>query len=152
MTPIDVSPVTVAALRAAAILVFAGLGVPAFAGEDQPAPPAPVTFESLLKQDTLTGDWGGSRKRLEEAGIKLGVQEQSELWGNVSGGIRQGIHYNGLAIPSANFDLEKLWGIKGALIYTQFYEIHGRGPSATLVGNQQAEQQNAATRKQKLEH
>ena len=104
----------------------------ALAGE-----PGSLSFEEFLKRDALTGDWGGARKNLEDVGIKLGLQEQSEVWGNASGGLRQGTHYNGLAIPSVNFDLEKLWGLKGGLVYSQFYEIHGRGPSATLIGNQQ---------------
>ena len=112
-----------------------GLGQ-ANAGESAAATSA-LSLDDVLKRETLTGDWGGVRKVLEDAGIKLGLQEQSEIWGNAAGGIRQGAHYNGLAIPSVNFDLEKLWALKGGLIYAQFYEIHGRGPSATLAGNQQ---------------
>ncbi len=120
-------------LAIAVLLALPALPVsPASAGET-----GLISFDELLKRDTLTGDWGGSRKKLEDAGIKLGVQEQSEVWGNLAGGISKSLHYNGLAIPSVNFDLEKLWGLKGGLIYSQFYEIHGRGPSATLVGNQQ---------------
>ena len=128
--------------RTALARFFAVVGVVCFGGAlpaaSEPAAAfASLSLDDILKRDALTGDWGGRRKKLEDAGIKLGVQEQSELWGNLAGGFRQGVHYNGLAIPSANFDLEKLWGLKGGLIYTQFYEIHGRGPSATLVGNQQ---------------
>jgi porin len=98
---------------------------------------APSLANDLLTRDNLTGDWGGRRKELEARGIKVGLQEQSEIWANASGGLRQGFWTNGLIIPSAAFDLEKLIGLKGGQFYAQGYQIHARGPSAALVGNQQ---------------
>ena len=91
--------------RTALARFFAVVGVVCFGGAlpaaSEPAAAfASLSLDDILKRDALTGDWGGRRKKLEDAGIKLGVQEQSELWGNLAGGFRQGVHYNGLARPS----------------------------------------------------
>ena len=52
-----------------------------------------------VDRETLTGDWGGVRTRLEAAGITLGVQEQSEVWANLTGGLRTGTAADGLLRP-----------------------------------------------------
>ncbi len=45
----------------------------------------------------LLGDWGGERQKLHDAGIDFQVQEESEIWANLTGGRKQGAVYDGLA-------------------------------------------------------
>ncbi len=91
----------------------------------------------LWERSTLTGDWGGLRKSLEEAGAKFALSEQSELWSNFAGGMRTGNTYDGLTTGSLTLDLEKLLDWKGATFFVNGFQIHGHGPSTVLVGNQQ---------------
>jgi porin len=91
-----------------------------------------------------------ARARLESAGISFDVFEQSEVWGNVVGGMRTGADYNGLTTVSLTLDLEKIAGWKGAKIFADTYQIHGIGPSTSLVGNQQLISNIEATPSTKL--
>ena len=119
-------------------------------GRAESAPPAAEAEASSTEADTLTGDWGGLRTSLAGSGITLGLIEQSEVWGNFAGGIRRGAVYDGLTMASARFDLEKLAGWTGATFFVNAYQIHGRGPSANLVGNIQLVSNLEATRDTKL--
>jgi porin len=137
---------------------------PGFAGQSAPAdtptqqtqaspPGAQPTgglFQSIWNQNTLTGDWGGLRKQLVEDGVTLSVQEQSEVWSNLLGGAKQGAAYDGLTTASVQLDLEKLAGWNGATFFVSGYQIHGWGPSVTLVGNNQVVSNIAATPDTKL--
>jgi porin len=105
---------------------------------------------NLWERDTLTGDWGDLRNRLEDSGLKFGLQEQSEVWGNLAGGLRKGVVYNGLTTGSVTVDLEKLVGWAGAKFFVNAYQIHGRGPSANLAGNLQIVSNIEASRDTKL--
>jgi porin len=93
--------------------------------------------KGIWERDHLTGDGPGLRTTLERRGVKFELQEQSELWGNLAGGLRRGVAYDGLTTASIGLDLEKLLGWPGAKIFTSGFEIHGRGPSTSLVGNLQ---------------
>jgi porin len=84
--------------------------------------------------DALLGNWGGLRSRLAEVGIGFGLQNQTELWGNLTGGRRQGIEYDGLATASLCIDLDKAAQWKGATIFASGFQIYGPGPSVPLVG------------------
>jgi porin len=106
--------------------------------------------DSLWQRDTLTGTWNGLRTKLEDAGIKLGLQEQSEVWGNMAGGLRRGVTYDGLTTGSVALDLEKLFGWTGAKFFSSAFQIHGAGPSGNLVGNLQLASNIEATRDTKL--
>jgi porin len=95
-------------------------------------------------------EWRELRSGLADAGVRLGLQEQSEIWGNVTGGLRSGIVYDGLTTASLALDLGKLAGWSGARFFTSGFWIHGRGPSANLVGNLQLVSNIEATRSVKL--
>jgi porin len=111
--------------------------------------PPPAT--GLWDRDTLTsGNWGGLGAVLQESGIKFGLQEQDELWGNVGGGIRQGATYNGLTTASVTINLEKAVGWTGANFFASAFQIHGRQPTNNLVGNLQTVSNIEATRATKL--
>lgn len=97
----------------------------------QPKEAEPAGF---WDRDTLTGDWFGLRKTLEDRGIKFGLQEQSEVWGNLAGGLRRGATYDGLTTASLKLDLDKLAGLPNTTFFVDVFQIHGRGPSPNLVG------------------
>jgi porin len=106
--------------------------------------------ESIWTRDTLTGDWNGLRSSLELAGIKLGLQEQSEIWGNLTGGTKTGAVYDGLTTARVTLNLEELVGWTGATFSVDAFQIHGHGPSENLVGNLQFVSNIEATRDTKL--
>jgi porin len=116
----------------------------------QPAATPAKAPDDIWTRDTLTGDWGGLRSSLEDAGVKFGLLEQSELWGNLVGGLRQGAVYNGLTTPSLTLDLDKLAGWTGATFFVDAYQIHGSGPDTNLNGNLQDVSNIEATRDTKL--
>jgi porin len=91
--------------------------------------------EGLFERDRLTGDWGGFRKQLEDAGINFGVNNTSETLSNPAGGIRQLTIYQGLLDVSLNLDLEKLAKWPDATFYIDGYWISGRGLSEHAIGN-----------------
>jgi porin len=122
---------------------------PAQAGSPAPAPEAPGQ-DSIWTRNTLTGNWNGLRTSLEDAGFTFGLQEQSELWGNLTGGLRRGVVYDGLTTGSVAVDLSKLAGWTGAIFFVNGLQVHGRGPSANLVGNLQLVSNIEATRDIKL--
>lgn len=98
----------------------------------------------------LLGDWGGERTKLHDAGVDFQLQEQSEVWANLTGGLKQGATYDGLTTASVRLDLEKLIGWTGGSFYVSAEQIHGRGPSANLTGNEQLVSSLEATRDTKL--
>ena len=91
----------------------------------------------LWQRDTLTGDWGGVGKSLEDKGLTFSVNEVSEVWANLTGGLRTGATYDGLTTAALKLDLAKLANWPGATFYVNAYQIHGFGPSNNFVGNQQ---------------
>jgi porin len=115
-----------------------------------PATSGPAVPPGLWERDTLTGDWGGLRPALEAAGVTVRLQEQGEVWDNLAGGAHRGAVYDGLTTASLSLDLEKLAGWSGATFFVNAYQIHGRGPSANLVGNIQTVSGLEATRDTKL--
>jgi porin len=91
--------------------------------------------EGLFKQETLTGDWGGSRKALNDAGIDFNANDTSEMLSNPVGGIKQTTVYQGLLTTKLTLDFEKLANWPGASFYTEAYWISGRGLSRSALGN-----------------
>src|SRR6266853_7594 len=77
------------------------------------------------------------RDKLKEFGITFEPQEQSEVWGNLTGGGRRATSYNGLTIAKLEVDLDKAVGWSGAEFVVSALDIHGHGPTQSLVGNRQ---------------
>jgi porin len=94
-----------------------------------------VAEDGLFEQQTLTGDWGGMRKTLKDAGIDLNANDTSEMLSNPVGGFKQTTIYQGLLTMTLNLDLEKLANWPGATIYSEAYQISGRGLSRSAIGN-----------------
>jgi porin len=91
--------------------------------------------EGFFERQTLTGDWGGMRKTLRDAGIDLEVNNTSEVLSNPVGGIRQATIYQGLLASTLTLDFAKLANWPGASLYAEGYQISGRGLSRNAVGN-----------------
>jgi porin len=113
-----------------AVLVLAWCALSAQANEAQPDDAG-----SLFTQDTLTGDWFGFRKRLEQQGVQLGGDEIFDVMANPVGGQKQGAAFEGRFELFANIDLGAALGWHGALLHANAYVIHGNGLSTDDVGN-----------------
>jgi porin len=151
-------PIRFDAAAALSVLAFLFANVPAVAQNAGDAGTAsgtpasqPAAATGLWDRDTLTtGYWGSLGTLLQDFGIKFGLQEQDELWGNLGGGIRQGADYNGLTTASVTINLEKAVGWTGANFFASAFQIHGRQPTNNLVGNVQTISNIEATRATKL--
>jgi porin len=87
------------------------------------------------KWDYATGDWFGVRTTLEDKGVEISGGYTAEVWGNTTGGLKQGAVYTGLLDFGATVDLEKLLGWKGGSLSTTWLWLSGRDASEDLVGN-----------------
>ncbi len=104
-----------------------------------PSPGEPGFATGLFSssRSNLLGDIYGLRTRLGNYGISLGLQETSELFGNATGGIRQGAAYNGLTTMSLGLDTSKAFGWEGGIFNVSAFQIHGRNFSADNLGTLQ---------------
>ena len=75
------------------------------------------------------------RKSLKDAGFDLNDNDTSEMLSNPIGGIKQTTIYQGLLTLTLNLDLEKLASWPDATIYSEAYQINGRGLSRSGLGN-----------------
>jgi len=95
------------------------------------------THFSMFDQNLLTGDWGGLRDELEGDGMKLSPTYIGEVFGNPSGGARQGVIYDGLLNVALDLDLERMsdGGIEGLTLHANALYIHGASLSEQYVGD-----------------
>lgn len=91
--------------------------------------------QGVWDRANLFGDLGGLRTRLAEHGVTFGLTENSEVFGNVSGGVRRGAIYDGLTQFGVGIDTEKAFGWTGGTFNATGYQIHGRGLSQNNLGN-----------------
>ncbi len=97
----------------------------------------------------LTGDWNGVRARLaKDQGVTFCLQEQSEGWANLAGGVRRGAVYTGLT--TASVKATDPFGLDGVTFMLSMFQMHGRGATANLTGNLQTIGNTEATRGFKL--
>src|SRR6185312_17190336 len=75
------------------------------AGTPSAGTPSARSTPGLWDRDALSGNWGGLRDTLVSRGVTLGLQEQSEVWDNLSGGLNRGAVYDGLTTASMKLDL-----------------------------------------------
>jgi len=80
--------------------------------------------------DRLTGNWGGLRTKMEDAGFTLSASltlDWSSVW---SGGVNKTAHSRTLWDVNLNIDLEKAVGLTGGTIFFDFQSADGRGGAA----------------------
>ena len=97
-------------------------------------------------EDKATGDWGGARQRLEQAGITIDATFLVEGFDNFRGGLRTSPLVQASTTDlSLSLDAEKLLGWKGSTFYVDLEDHAGRNPSTVLVGDLQVfDKQNSA--------
>jgi len=89
-----------------------------------------ITGLFSASRSSLFGDLYGFRTQLGNYGISLGLQETSEVFGNVTGGIHRGAAYSGLTTMSLGLDTGTAFGWEGGIFNISAFQIHGRYYSA----------------------
>jgi porin len=97
--------------------------------------------QGWFDQDTMTGNWGGARSALQNAGIALFTHFTTESAANPSGGNYQAVRYTQQVDFGAYFDLDRLMTIHDAKVQITLTDRVGRSLSADAIGNQFAVQE-----------
>ena len=90
---------------------------------------------SWFTWDYATGDWGGARTRLENAGITPSLNFTADLQTNPSGGMSQGSAIATDTYGSLEFDLETIAGIPGLSYFIAGSVAAGLDLSGDDIGN-----------------
>jgi porin len=90
----------------------------------------PDFMTNLWTRSNLLGDMGGVRTFLGNYGVTIGLNETSEVLGNVTGGVNKGFDYDGLTLFGVGIDTQKAFGLDGGTINISGLQIHGRNLSA----------------------
>jgi porin len=101
-------------------------------------PPAPVTAPvTVWAQNYLTGNWGGFRDQLKNDGISLTPVLTAEVFGNPSGGARQGVITDGLLNTALDVDFDPLTkgAVKDLTFHVNAEYIYGNSLSGQDVGD-----------------
>jgi porin len=92
---------------------------------------------SVWKQQYLTGDWDGFRDEMLNHGVALSPVWLGEVFGNPSGGMKQGVISDGLFNVALDLDLDRMTNgaVDGMLIHANALYIYGSSLSAQDVGD-----------------
>ena len=92
---------------------------------------------SLWHQQYLTGDWNGFRDEMLNDGVAISPTWIGEVFGNPSGGMKQGVISDGLFNVALDLDLDRMThgAIDDTLIHANALYIYGPGLSARDVGD-----------------
>ncbi|MFD1331779.1 carbohydrate porin [Methylopila musalis] len=134
MSRLNVHGAALSLVSVAALCCGLGL-VPARAGDLADTGAGTGFWADLASRERLTGDWGGARTKLEDAGVTFDASFTGDASRNVSGGFRRGGGFSGLFQAALIFDLEKIAGWTGGEIHAGGYVITGHGLSTYRVGN-----------------
>ena len=102
-----------------------------------PADTPPAVNTGIWDRPNLLGDLLGLRTRLATAGMTLSLIEESEVLGNVSGGLKRGATYDGQTTLTFQLDTEKAGLWKGGLFNISGLQLHGRDLSRYYLPNLQ---------------
>lgn len=91
--------------------------------------------DGFFVRPSVLGDWGGLRSQLENEGVVFTMTQTSDVLGNVNGGVKRGVQYDGLFQPQVDVDLEKLMGWSGMSAHMAAYVVQGKGLSQTNLQN-----------------
>jgi len=107
-------------------------------GQPGAAPSGPFGFlTGVTRSGYLFGDMWGLRPWLSQYGMSFALQETSEVLGNVTGGTRQGLEYDGLTQMVLQMDTRRAFGWYGGTFNASALQIHGRNLSADNLGTLQ---------------
>ena len=88
------------------------------------------TLAAEPQQQYMTGAWGGRRQRLVTAGVAPTVTYTADVLGNPIGGQHRALTYSGGLSVDIRLDLEKIWGVAGAVL--DISGAWGSGASLTI--------------------
>jgi porin len=121
--------------------LLAAATVPAQSTEPPRGTPGPSVSPpqgGLDFQDKATGDWGGERRRLEQAGIRINAGLVLEGFKNFAGGLS-----TSRILGASTFDLgltldtKRLFDWQGGKFYVDLEDHAGKNPTTDLVGDLQ---------------
>jgi porin len=107
------------------VLIFSFSGVHASNQTSTEAVGSEIAGESLSTRETLTGDWGGSRKQLSEYGVGFSLELTEFYQGMFSGTGDDSFDDGGRADSLVNLDTEKLGLWRGGGINFHFTYRYG---------------------------
>ena len=84
---------------------------------------------------TIDGNWGGFRQTLTDRGLVFSGTTVVDLQGNVSGGERRAFAPADASLVAADADLQKLAGLNGLLLHSEFVANAGEDLSTKSIGN-----------------
>jgi len=87
------------------------------------------------QESTLTGDWGGARKRLYDSGVQVDLMYTADYLRNNAGGLQHGGAYMGHTDLVLQFDGEKLFGWTGGSAFLQLISNTGGRVNLNYVGS-----------------
>jgi porin len=94
-----------------------------------------VTDSGIPENAVAAIDVSDMRKSLAQSGIGFGGFYNAETFGNPSGGIKQGVTYDGVLELHLNGDMKKMGFWKGLCFHANGYQIHGHSIAAENVGS-----------------
>ncbi|MEY5027272.1 MAG: hypothetical protein RLZZ244_2800 [Verrucomicrobiota bacterium] len=97
--------------------------------------PRPASQPASPSEFGLTGDWGGLRSSLRDAGVDVSAFYTGEWMNVVKGGKSRGSVFDGLAKLSLNARLDSLVGWQGATFRISALAPHGTSGSARHAGD-----------------
>ena len=100
---------------------------------------APTDQGDLLTRMNLLGNLGGLRSEWADYGLTFGLQETSEVLGNLTGGVRTGATYDGLTQLTLTLDSQKAFGWAGGTFNLSALQLHGRSLSQYNLDNLQTD-------------
>ncbi len=84
-------------------------------------------------QDNLSGDWGGARNTMHDAGVDIALSYTAEPAASVSGGYDQDDEYLHNINAALTLDLEKIFSIKGTVFLAKYSSRSGDNISDRYV-------------------
>jgi porin len=99
-------------------------------GEQATPMTGPLSFlNGISRSNYMLGDMWGLRTALSQYGISFALQETSEVFGNVTGGAKQGAAYDGLTQMLLQLDTRRAFGWYGGTFNISALQIHGQNLS-----------------------
>lgn len=120
---------------ALALSAISLLSAVVYAGSSTIGTPRATADETATPQFGITGDWGGLRTSLVDAGFSINAAYTGEWISNLRGGKSQGGVFEGLAKLTLDVDLQKAAGLEGATFRISGLAPHGASPTSRHIGD-----------------
>jgi porin len=98
---------------------------------------APAAATAFPTRDYLTGNWKGVRDRLQNSGVRVGLNYTTETMFNVAGGEKRGGTYADNIGLEFRFDLAKLTGIPHTTFLVKMSQRDGDSVSSRFIAPSQ---------------